>query len=265
MKTNIATLLQQPTPSSSFRLYLQAELARRCAANPQYSLRSFALQLGINHSTLSQLLRGKRPLTARTIEKLGQRLGLGQTEIESFVAGASLAASGATAASSEIRQLTFDTVALLSDLSHRSILELTRLDEFVADTRWIARVLNLSVDEVNVALQRLLRLELLEMTDHERWLDKSGVAETDQDAFARLVIQRLSEQVRKLSIATTHDPAGDQTTSATTRLTIKSTRLPLITEMIERLQQQSSESSDDDEYQLEINLHPINHHNQTKE
>ncbi|MCI0525362.1 MAG: TIGR02147 family protein [Acidobacteria bacterium] len=263
MKTNITTLLQQPTPSSSFRLYLQAELARRCAANQQYSLRSFALQLGINHSTLSQLLRGKRPLTARTIEKLGQRLGLGRTEIESFVAGASLAGSGATAASSEIRQLTFDTVALLSDLSHRSILELTRLDEFVADTRWIARVLNLSVDEVNVALQRLLRLDLLEMTDHKRWLDKSGVTEADQDEFARLVIQRLSEQVRKLSI--THGAGDDQTVASTTRITIKSTDLPLVTEMIERLQRQSSESLDDDEYQLEINLHPINHYNQTKE
>ncbi|MGH9831798.1 MAG: DUF4423 domain-containing protein [Blastocatellia bacterium] len=265
MKTNIATLLQQPAPSSSFRLYLQAELARRCAANPQYSLRSFALQLEINHSTLSQLLRGKRPLTARAIEKLGQRLGLGQTEIESFVAGASLAASGATTASSEIRQLTFDTVALLSDLSHRSILELTRLDEFVADTRWIARVLNLSVDEVNVALQRLLRLGLLEMTGHERWLDKSCVAETDQDEFARLVIRRLSEQVRKLSIATTHDAADDQAAPHTTRITIKSTHLSLVTEMIERLQRQSSESLDGDEYHLEINLHSINHHNQTKE
>jgi hypothetical protein len=102
------------------------------------------------------------------------------------------------------------------------------------------------------------------MTDNERWLDKSGVAETDQDEFARLVIQRLSEQVRKLSIATTRDAANDQAAPHTTRLTIKSTDLPLLTELIERLQRQSSEALDDDEYQLEINLHPINH-NQTKE
>jgi plasmid maintenance system antidote protein VapI len=181
----------------SEELSLPSELARRCVANPQYSLRSFALHLGINHSTLSQLLRGKRPLTARAIEKLGQRLGLGQ-------------------------------------------------------------------DEVNVALQRLLRLGLLEMTGHERWLDKSGVAETDQDEFARLVIQRLSEQVRRLSITATHNPANDQAVTPTTRITIKSSDLPLVTEMIERLQRQSSESLNDGEYELEITLHPINHH-QTKE
>jgi hypothetical protein len=38
VKTNITALLQPPAPSSSFRLYLQAELARRCATNPQYPI-----------------------------------------------------------------------------------------------------------------------------------------------------------------------------------------------------------------------------------
>src|SRR5215831_1953478 len=74
------------SPSSGFRLFLQSELARRCSSNPQYSLRSFALQLGINHSTLSQLLRGKRALTPRMIKTLGARLGLRPEEIEAFVA-----------------------------------------------------------------------------------------------------------------------------------------------------------------------------------
>src|SRR5215470_6437173 len=74
----------EPLRSSGFRLYLQSELARRCSSNPQYSLRSFALQLGINHSTLSQLLRGKRVMTPRMVEALGERLGLRNEEIEAF-------------------------------------------------------------------------------------------------------------------------------------------------------------------------------------
>ena len=51
----------------------------------------------------------------------------------------------------------------LQSLYHFAILELTRLSEFRADSRWIARVLDISVDEVNVALQRLIRLDLLDM------------------------------------------------------------------------------------------------------
>jgi hypothetical protein len=37
------TAANLPTPETSFRLFLQSELARRCGRNPQYSLRSFAL------------------------------------------------------------------------------------------------------------------------------------------------------------------------------------------------------------------------------
>jgi len=86
MKTRINELIPRLSPSSSFRLYIQSEFARRLSSNPQYSLRSFALQLGIDHSTLSQLLREKRALTPRMIKTLGARLGLRTEEIEKFVA-----------------------------------------------------------------------------------------------------------------------------------------------------------------------------------
>jgi hypothetical protein len=46
---------------------------------------------------------------------------------------------------------------------HFAILELTRLQDFQPDSRWIARVLGLNPDEVNIALARLMRLGLLEM------------------------------------------------------------------------------------------------------
>ena len=72
--------------------------------------------------------------------------------------------------------LTGETVALIADWYHFAILELTRLSEFRADSRWIARVLDISVDEVNVALQRLIRLDLLDMASTDRWVDTSGEA-----------------------------------------------------------------------------------------
>ncbi|MCI0389292.1 MAG: DUF4423 domain-containing protein [Acidobacteria bacterium] len=203
MKTNVSELIPHLSQSSSFRLYLQAELARRCSSNAQYSLRSFALHLGINHSTLSQLLRGKRPLTPRTIEKLGLRLGLERAEIEAFVAYETLSNTSPSVVSNQIRQLANDAARLLSDAVHRTILELTQLEDFKPDSRWIARVLNLPVDEVNIALTRLIRLGLLEMTSHNRWLDRSGTAGTGNDNFARLIIERLSEEVRKLPLPIT--------------------------------------------------------------
>jgi transcriptional regulator with XRE-family HTH domain len=113
----------------SFRGLLERELARRAARNRRYSLRAFARHLGVDHATLSQWLRGRRPITARTMTRLAPRLA---------------ASAGAS-----------------PDVA---ILFLTRVPGFRPDSRWIARTLGLSVDDVNIALHRLLRLGRLEMT-----------------------------------------------------------------------------------------------------
>ena len=49
---------------------LETELARRRRVNPRYSLRAFARSVEMEHSTLSQLLRGKRPMTWKAIRTL---------------------------------------------------------------------------------------------------------------------------------------------------------------------------------------------------
>lgn len=262
MKTDITNrlLLAQ---ASSFRLYLQSELARLCASNPQYSLRSFALRLGINHSTLSQILRGKRALTPSKIESLGARLGLKRAEIEAFIMRERQA--GNTAVSREIRQLTLDTVTLLSDSNHRAILELTTLDEFVSDSRWIARALDLSVDEVNMALSRLTRLGLLEMTEKNRWVDRSGASAASNDSFAQFVIRRLSECVRGVCATTTETMSEAEPEPAAARVMISATQLPAVLEVIEQLQREAATlEPEQQEYQLVINLSPINRHHQTE-
>jgi hypothetical protein len=62
----------------------------------------------------------------------------------------------------------------------------------------MARVLGLSVDEVNIALTRLIHLELLEMTSKERWTDRSAETCDSVDDFAYAAIQKLSERVKRL-------------------------------------------------------------------
>jgi uncharacterized protein (TIGR02147 family) len=263
MKTNIAEQLQL-SRTSGFRLYLQSELARRCLSNPQYSLRSFALQLGINHSTLSQLLRGKRALTPRTIETIGSRLGLPPEEIEAFVGRERQAAN--TAVSTGIRRLTLEAVTLLADGSHRAILELTALEEFVPDARWIARTLDLTVDEVNLALNRLTRLGLLEMAETNRWIDRSRAGSLSTDGFAQQVISRLSQQVRRLSVAATEAAPDDALDLPAARIAISASQLPVVMALIERLRREAVDlQPDEHEYQIEINLTPINSTTQTKE
>ena len=141
----------------SFRMHLQAVLAQHCARNPRYSLRALARHLGMNHSTLSQLLRGKRQLSTRTIRVLGQRLGLGEPAIEAFVA--------------QERRFPANHSGGEIEVQHR-ILELATLENFKADVGWIARVLGITTDAVNVGLAQLLAMGLMCMEDKNRWVVK---------------------------------------------------------------------------------------------
>ena len=153
-----------------FRHFVQAEIARRCAKNPRYSLRALARALALDPATLSQLVRGKRRMTARTIRRIGAALGLAPEEIEGYVRLEDRPrAKQPPGALRTLDDLEKDLVALVEEWQHHAILELTTLADFRPDTRWIARVLDTPPDTVNVALQRLTRLGLLKMVSSSKW------------------------------------------------------------------------------------------------
>jgi len=125
----------------TFCIVLNAEFERRRAANRRYSLRSFARDLSVDHSTLSQILRGKRRLTGRNVRAFGRRLRLPAPEIAELCA-------------------VENECAVLSALDRPN---------FQADSRWVASMIGIPLDDVNVTLQRLLRKRIVTMTTRARW------------------------------------------------------------------------------------------------
>ena len=128
-------------PPVTFRSVLRGELERRQAANIRYSLRSFARDLSVDHSTLSQILRGKRRLTRRNVRAFGRRLHLAAPQIAELCA-------------------LENEAAVLAALDRPT---------FKADSRWVASMVGIPLDEVNVTLQRLLRKRIVAMTTRARW------------------------------------------------------------------------------------------------
>ena len=129
-------------PPVTLLTVLRAELERRRGGNPRYSLRSFARDLNVDHSTLSQILRGKRRLTGRNVRAFGRRLRLAAPEI------------------AELCALENES-AVLSALDRPN---------FQADSRWVASMIGIPLDEVNVTLQRLLRKRIVTMATRARWV-----------------------------------------------------------------------------------------------
>ncbi len=264
VKTNLLASPRAPSASNCFRLLLQAELGRRCAKNSQYSLRAFAKFLAIDHATLSQLMSGKRPLTPRTILKLGTRIGLDRAAIDGYAAAECRWRNDPAdhSASSEMQQLADDAAHVIADWYHYAILELTRLEDFKPDSRWIARVLGLTPDQVNLAVTRLVRLGLLVMAGRQRWIDQSGDTTARLADFNQKTVQQLSQQVRRLMLRAIEKVQAGRCEYSSTTLAVSTDRLPGVLERISRFRRElvaflGQDAARDDVYQLEISFFPL--------
>jgi transcriptional regulator with XRE-family HTH domain len=119
--------------------------ARRRAHNASYSLRAFARALEIDHSTLSQMMRGRRAISDRTLEQLARRLGMKKVELE---------------CRSEVDRFDEKILGAIANGAQRS-------------SHALAGATGVDVDQVNIALHQLLRLGLLAMQG-SRWLVSNG-------------------------------------------------------------------------------------------
>jgi transcriptional regulator with XRE-family HTH domain len=126
----------------TLRHLLQRELDRCRSLNRRYSLRRFAGRLGIDHASLSQLLRGRRRPSERAIRSLGARLGLPAPVLDACCAAA----------------------------ADEAVLAAIRHPRFRPDSRWLAVRTNLATDTVNLALQRLLHRGALRMAAPSSWI-----------------------------------------------------------------------------------------------
>lgn len=125
----------------NFQQALQEELEQRRERNPRYSLRAFARYLGTDHSTLSQILRRRRTLSAQMMRRLAGRLRLSPGLLNEACA----------------------------QHQAETVLRLVGSRAFRPDSRWLAIRTGLQVDAVNAALHRLLHQGQLVMKSSNHW------------------------------------------------------------------------------------------------
>jgi uncharacterized protein (TIGR02147 family) len=245
-----------------FRLFLQQELMRRCQKNPRYSLRSFAKALNTNPATLSTILAGKRTLTLNTINKMGSQLALSSSEIQAYCSNLQNASKGSKA-TIDYQQMALDTFTAISEWYHDAILELTHLQFFQPESKWIARVLGVTVNEVNIAIERLCRLKLLHING-ESWTDLSqsnqvGTAEIDTSPALR----RYQKQILELSLKALEEIPREKRDHTSTTLTLSEKSLPQIKNQIRKFRNElaasirKSKKDHDQVYQLAVSIFPL--------
>ncbi len=243
-----------------FRLVLQEELVRRCRKNPGYSLRAFARSLKVAPSALSAMLNGKRPITSKSIQRLGLNLGLRLDEIREYSGEAE---NDRARQALRYNQVTLDAFALISDWYHYAILELMAVKEFRADFNWIAAALGITAQEARAAVERLQRLMLIEKTKDGKWRDTSGGRTTNIDgALTSSASRKLQKQILQQALAALENVDSEKRNHTSMTMAVDTRRLPEAVELTRKYRRDMSElletaGKQTEVYQLSIALFPI--------
>ena len=182
---------------AEFSRRLTDALSQRKAKNSRYSLRAFALLLGTDHSTLSQVLKGRRQVSAAQLTAWCGKLGIDQEEATAFAVTAAAPGASEFAHAEHLRHWSAEAMSILADPTHWRVVELLRSRGFTPDTRWLAQNSGVTPDHVNIVLTRLLRLELIEMQDGGLWRVCKDCARTEED-FRKAALRQVRSKACNL-------------------------------------------------------------------
>lgn len=257
---NKATVLNNnQSHQVTFQNILQEELIKRCRKNPGYSLRAFAKSLRVEPSALSQMISGKRPISNKMKLRLGSALGLTVDELTSI-----------PCCLAPYPLIEMDTFAFISDWYHYAILELTHVSGFNADPTWISRRLGITKAECSIAIQRLIRLNLLVETEDGSLLDisKDGKFTSLHPSMTSGAARNYQAQLLELSKNSVQADALEIRNHTSATFCFDTSEMPAAIESISRFRRQFAQefqpqNRGDEVYQIQISFFPLTKNKET--
>lgn len=152
---------------SSFSKFLAKEFSERKSKNKSYSIRSFSKFLDMDQSLLSKVLSGKSELSQKSVIKCLVALKVPESEMGRYLKDKSLIKITYTSVEE-------DVFSLISEWYHFAILELFKTKNFVFDIQYIADQLNLSLEETQKAVNRLISFEFITLKKGKWVLNKAN-------------------------------------------------------------------------------------------
>ena len=238
-----------------FRVWFQTRFSQRCQKNQSYSLRAFARSIDLEASTVSQILSGKRAPSRKALLDICEKLSASPKDLMTIGI-----LSGPGAEMSDFYTLAADSFAVLADWYHFAILELTFVNGFKSDPRWIASELDVSVQEVKGAIDRLLRLGLLEMNGgklmktHESVSNHVGLKSTSAH-------KTLQKQVLSKALSAIDETGAEDKDITSITMAIDPKNIELAREAIKNFRRELCATLENGNqtrvYNLAIQLYPI--------
>lgn len=188
--------------------FLLSELANKTKVNPLYSQRAFAKFLGVSPGSLNEILKGKRKLSLKAAIKMSKKLQLSKVEIRDFLALVDGNESGENAFESSLveKQLSNDTFDVVSDWYCFAILSLADCQDFKWTELHISKRLGISLWQAKDAVNKLLRVGLIEKTkkgyrtSSDFVLSPDGVPSKAVRKFHHSILQKAQDALETQSV-----------------------------------------------------------------
>jgi uncharacterized protein (TIGR02147 family) len=229
-----------------YKHYLSDELARRCEKNSSYSLRAFAKALGIDAGTLSRILSGRQPLSFKMAEKILPKLELTPSQQNQFYQ--SLAQQLETRKLQRVQiphnlsereykgdDLSIEYYRVIADWYHVALMEMTFLKGFKPEPRYISQELGIGLTEAKLALERLIKLGLLEKKNGKIVKSKEKLSTTDRHLTTPALRKNQKQFLEKAIHSLENDPLEERS-HTNMIMTVDSSKIEVAKKMIREFQ-----------------------------
>lgn len=237
--------------------HLRTEFAARTLRNPRYSLRAFAKSLDVDASTLSALLRNKRPLSAKTAKKLIDGLDIQDPAQRRRIFTNSL--DHGAAPEPQFSELDLETFEVISSWEHFAILAFLEISDAKTEVRAIAKALDISIDSASQAVARLEGLGLIKKISGKWGLTGRNLSTPSNTPSAAL--RKNNRQHIELSLASLERDPIDRRDITGITMAIDPQKLPeaqkLIKEFRRSLSAYLESGNKQSVYRLNIQLFPL--------
>jgi uncharacterized protein (TIGR02147 family) len=217
-----------------YRSFLKATLSDRTASSSRYSLRAFADKLGISTSFMSEVVNSKKNLSVELAFKIAIKLELTDLETQYLCLLVQLEQEKDPLYREQLIQrlndlnptrkgqdLTVDLFKSISEWYHSAILELTYLQGLKLNAASAARKLGINKSDAEIAIERLIRLNLLERDENGR-LQKVHSFVYSETQIPNSAFKSFHSQILALAAAAVQKQTPSERISATDIMAIDS-------------------------------------------
>ena len=229
---------------TSYHDLLTEEFDRRKQMNGSYSLRAYARDLEIAAPRLSLILNKKQGISIEMAQDIAQKLKLTEKKKQWFCSSVgSLHArsfkerSGFKEKMNEYKEeakifseLHLEYFKVIADWYHFAILEMTYLKDFQNDPAWIAEVLGITKIEVESAIERMMKLDLVK-EENGKLIDVFKFLATPNDVPS-ISLKKFNSQLMKKAMDALYTQDVSEREIASNIFAIDKDKVPVIKEKL---------------------------------